>query len=978
MRQLRQSIYDRLRALVVRPDFRVDLNVLSGIDQLARPVLAILVVAGIQHYGAAPVRAQTAVNQTIAPTYGSGGQPAPAPQLNPPVFVETSGGSPSIGLTDDEVKEFNTATAGLAAATEQKETIKEQWDQIGPAGIFVTTYVPGTTVVPKFPNETDDEHAARILALNQLKTDWQNNQEAAETAKKTIRPLQKKINNPNTDAVRCADQLSTPIYGIGVSGAAMSLVGTALEAATSPGAPLGLEIASNVVTAVGHGLEVSSIVLEGIQNQLPNCEGVFTGSVQTYANFISTMGVSAFDGKITLGYQTDANGNYNSNTPTEYYYQGHYLWAVEALPALAQAALRPLPADVNAIAIGNGARATHANSTAIGTNARALAENATAVGANSTAENEGGTAVGANSHAIGVNASAVGFSADANGENASAFGANAQANGKNATSVGSSANATGENATAVGASSSASAANAVAVGAQAAASSTKSTAIGNFSNASAANATALGTEANAIGENSTAVGYSAFAAGQNSLAFGNSTAGGVAGIAIGDLNSTGLGANNIAIGASNAIADASSNSSLFGFDNTISSGSNTVVTGNRNTVSGSGNVVSGMSSTINGNQSIAVGSGVTVSSSNSVAIGSGTAGNTNGATASGDAAVAIGGATSTTTGAQATGLSIAIGTGSTAGAAGEVGTAVGTSSQSTGAQSAAFGQFATATGSGSTASGYGASAINTTASAYGALAIASGQSSTALGFSSQATGTGSIAVGNSSATNTDAIAVGTNATASGVGSIAIGQGAKATGSIAMGTNASAANGGAAYGDNSTATGLNSTAVGPQASALPSGSGAFGFGATAALTNQQVFGTTSNTYTTPGITSSLSQQRQTGPLQLLTTDANGNLASDSGATFTRIAKLQAGVALALAAEAPSLAAGETFGFRLGWGNFNGFSNAAAASAIGVICKGCLVSGDRIAIDGSFGAGWSDYNTYSAGNVIGGRVGMQWTW
>ena len=237
---------------------------------------------------------------------------------------------------------------------------------------------------------------------------------------------------------------------------------------------------------------------------------------------------------------------------------------------------------------------------------------------------------------------------------------------------------------------------------------------------------------------------------------------------------------------------------------------------------------------------------------------------------------------------------------------------------------------------------------------------------------------GSIAVGDASAVNTNAIAVGTGASATGVGSIAIGQGATATGSIAMGTLAHASNGGAAYGDNSVATGANTTAIGLSASATPDGSAAFGYNATATLTNQQVFGTVDNTYTMGGITSDQSDMRQYGPLELVTTDAAGNLAADNGRTFTAIAALRAGVAIALAAEAPSLATGENFGARIGWGNFNGASNAVAASAIGVVCRGCFARGDRVAIDGSFGAGWSEYRTYDAGNIYGGRVGVQWTW
>ena len=220
--------------------------------------------------------------------------------------------------------------------------------------------------------------------------------------------------------------------------------------------------------------------------------------------------------------------------------------------------------------------------------------------------------------------------------------------------------------------------------------------------------------------------------------------------------------------------------------------------------------------------------------------------------------------------------------------------------------------------------------------------------------------------------------MGTGAQATGPGAIAIGIGAQAHGSVATGAGAFASNGGAAYGDGSTASGANATAVGPNANATLAGSAAFGSGATAMLVNEQVFGTADNTYTTPGITSDLSKQRQTGRLELLTTDAAGHLASDGGDVFRAIAKLQAGVAVALAAEAPSLTTAENFGMRIGWGNFEGDANAVAISAIGVVCRSCFSAGDRIAIDGSVGAGWSDYKSYSAGNSVGGRAGVQWTW
>jgi len=129
---------------------------------------------------------------------------------------------------------------------------------------------------------------------------------------------------------------------------------------------------------------------------------------------------------------------------------------------------------------------------------------------------------------------------------------------------------------------------------------------------------------------------------------------------------------------------------------------------------------------------------------------------------------------------------------------------------------------------------------------------------------------------------------------------------------------------------------------------------------------------------PGITSNESKARQSGPLQLTTTDAFGNLASDGGAVFKAIAKAQAGISIALAIEAPSLGASENFGVRVGWGNFDGGANAFGRSAIGVLCRDCFSKGDRIALDAGFGLGYSDFYGYGADGVAAGRAGLQWTW
>ncbi len=214
---------------------------------------------------------------------------------------------------------------------------------------------------------------------------------------------------------------------------------------------------------------------------------------------------------------------------------------------------------------------------------------------------------------------------------------------------------------------------------------------------------------------------------------------------------------------------------------------------------------------------------------------------------------------------------------------------------------------------------------------------------------------GSIAVGDATAVETNSIAIGTGAFAEGPSDTAVGHNAQVF-----------ANNSSAFGNGATVNPghVNSTALGT--------------GASTTYDNQVMIGTSTQTYTTPGITSDLSQDRQGGPLELVTTDSNGNLASDNGSTFKTIAKLQAGVAIALAAEAPSLTDSEQFGLRMGWGNFDGDGNAVAMSAIGVLCRSCLQSGDRVAVDASVGAGWAEYKTYSAGNVIGGRAGVQWTW
>ena len=138
------------------------------------------------------------------------------------------------------------------------------------------------------------------------------------------------------------------------------------------------------------------------------------------------------------------------------------------------------------------------------------------------------------------------------------------------------------------------------------------------------------------------------------------------------------------------------------------------------------------------------------------------------------------------------------------------------------------------------------------------------------------------------------------------------------------------------------------------------------------------GNAAQTYQTAGITSDLSRSRQNGPLQLLTTDASGNLASDQGDVFKKIARMDAGIAMAMSMQVPSLTTDENFGLRAGYGAFDGAATAMGLSAIGVLCRDCFVQSDRIALDVAAAVGNSSFYAQDSGAVTAIRVGAQWTW
>jgi hypothetical protein len=183
--------------------------------------------------------------------------------------------------------------------------------------------------------------------------------------------------------------------------------------------------------------------------------------------------------------------------------------------------------------------------------------------------------------------------------------------------------------------------------------------------------------------------------------------------------------------------------------------------------------------------------------------------------------------------------------------------------------------------------------------------------------------------------------------------------------IAIGTGAQANDTyGIAIGTNTQADQYGSVAIGADSG---------GNGAHATEQNQFVFGTQYHTYTTPGITSALSKSRQSGPLELVTSDANGNLATDGGDVFKTLDEHGSGIALAMSMENPDLVGAEAFGIAGNVATFQG-AYAMSFSAMGVIGHDVFQEGDRVAVSASGGIGFPNG---SGAAVAGARVGLQWT-
>jgi hypothetical protein len=174
----------------------------------------------------------------------------------------------------------------------------------------------------------------------------------------------------------------------------------------------------------------------------------------------------------------------------------------------------------------------------------------------------------------------------------------------------------------------------------------------------------------------------------------------------------------------------------------------------------------------------------------------------------------------------------------------------------------------------------------------------------------------------------------------------------------------------ALGRNTSATGNGSVALGTDNT---------GQGAQATLPNEFALGTARHTYTAAGITSLESRQRQQGPLEVVTSDANGHLATDGGLLFDELSRIGGGVAIAMALENPDLVGNEKFGLA---GNVAFWEDNVALgfTAMGVLGHNFLGAGERWALSGGVGFTVKEesYGRRGSKSSVGGRAGLQVSW
>jgi hypothetical protein len=299
-------------------------------------------------------------------------------------------------------------------------------------------------------------------------------------------------------------------------------------------------------------------------------------------------------------------------------------------------------------------------------------------------------------------------------------------------------------------------------------------------------------------------------------------------------------------------------------------------------------------------------------------------------------------------------------------------TAIGSSSEATSFASTAVGVFADATAASTTAIGQAAAATGNQATAVGVASEASAEGSVALGVFSVADEVDTVSVGNPNAPGGPLTRRITNVAmgARGNDAVTVKQLKKSLKKSFKKGKAKVVKGKIqTSSQNQASTTVAKTAA---SSTKTKSSGGGSSSQTASVGGPFYSG--SSGYSAPGITSSAARSRQSGPLEVVTSDKNGNLATDGGQIFKRLDEGQSGVALAIAMANPDLTGNERFGMASNWGRFED-ADALSVTAMGVLAHNLVTKGDRVALAGGFGAGFDEGR---GDTVYGGRLGMQWTW
>jgi hypothetical protein len=299
--------------------------------------------------------------------------------------------------------------------------------------------------------------------------------------------------------------------------------------------------------------------------------------------------------------------------------------------------------------------------------------------------------------------------------------------------------------------------------------------------------------------------------------------------------------------------------------------------------------------------------------------------------------------------------------------------ALGLDSSSTGADATAIGTAATANGEQDVVVGAfnntGVGGNNTVVGNEIDIIGAASSDNTVLGVGHQVTGSGNFVGGDpNTIVGSNNVATGEDINVTGNSNVAIGDTVNITGDRTI-----------AVGNNATTNADDTTVIGTNAQANATGSAAYGQGAVASQTQQQVFGTRANTYTTPGITSGLSRGRQVGRLEVATSDAAGNLATDGGKIFETLSENQAGIAIAMSLGTPDLQADETFGIAVNFAAFE-HSSAIGITTMGVVNRNFFGGGERLSLNGAIGFSLNEesFGRRNTNSATGGRVGVQLTW